>query len=235
MRFPYLKKWFENNPVYILIVIGIPLLVFSLIMDFRKGLEAADFYGNLTASVIDIFMLGIVVIVYNKLSERKERIIRYQEEIDGYRPWKENEATYRICGIIRSLNILSVSDINLNSCYLPKAPLKLANLQGASLKGANLQEANLKKANLQGANLRCANLQGANVKRANLQGAILMFANLQGMIVESNDWLEKNSIKGKEYIQKVYCVVEEETNGMPIFKIERKPEYQMPPEAYSNK
>ena len=180
-----IKRWFQDNPVMILIILGALIIIPLFIVDYRLGVESKDFYINLTTSAIEVFFLGLVIIFYNKLSERKDRIKRYREEIDSYRPWKEDEATYRICGLVRNLNNLQVSDIDLSDCYLSKAPLSEANFQGANFQGAdlmdaNLQGADLRGANLQGANLWCANLQGTMLSHALLQETLLPGANLQG-------------------------------------------------------
>jgi hypothetical protein len=271
-------RWLQFHPAFVIIVPGIMLLILFLYQDYKVGVESKDFYGNLSTSVIEVFLLGFVVIAYNKLGERKDRIKRYMEEIDSYRPWKEAEATYRICGLIRSLNNMIVSDIELNDCYLFKAPLREADLCCADLQRANLQEAdlidanlmeaflrnaNLQRVNLSGANLVLADLQNTDLEGANLWGADLRYANLSmanlsgvnlceadlmeadltctnlsganlnganlnkthlfWAIVESKEWiekLEKCNIKGMENIREKYCVVEDNSNGESIFRIE---------------
>jgi len=179
MRFPNLKKWFLNNPALVIIIPGIVFLIFCILMDYNNGVESKDFYGNITASVIEVFMLGLVIVLYNKLSERKEIIRRCELEIDSYRPWQESEATYRICGLIRNLNNYNISNINLGRCYLPNALLYDAKLQGANLFFAHLENASLEDANLKHANLYGTKLSNANLRHANLQGACLDFADLK--------------------------------------------------------
>ena len=174
------RNLFYKYPASVIIIPGIAVVIFCLIMDYKKGVESKDLYGNLTASAIEVFGLGAIIMIYNKLSERKNTIKRYKEEIDSYRPWKEEEATYRICGLVKSLNNMNDSKIDLSSCYLIKASLSKANLQGANLNRANLTEANLSEANLSEANLLFAKLIGANLEKAILKGADLTRANLTG-------------------------------------------------------
>jgi hypothetical protein len=177
------------------VIIGVLILLPLILYDIKNGISLKDFLNNLTASAIEVFILGLIILVYNKLNERKDIIRRYKEEIDGYRPWKEDEATYRICGLVRNLNNHNVSDIDLSDCYLPNAPLRKAQLQGA-----NLGRANLFRANLQGADLREAR-------------------------VDSKDWLLKleiYDIRVIEYIKEKYSVVEEEIKGEIAYIIKEK-------------
>ncbi|MCW5946863.1 MAG: pentapeptide repeat-containing protein [Fimbriimonadales bacterium] len=70
--------------------------------------------------------------------------------------------------------------LRLAQCFLPRANLREAQLQGANLREAQLQGADLYGAQLQGAILLWAHLQGADLRRAQLQGAYLLGAQLQG-------------------------------------------------------
>lgn len=94
--------------------------------------------------------------------------------------------------------VLTKSDISnayLDDCWMSKAQMPYANLEGSSLRNANLQganlmsaklhqakltQANLEEADLRGADLRAADLREANLERANLQKAKLRGANLRG-------------------------------------------------------
>jgi len=188
------------------VVIAIPFGIY----DYYNNITFRELSVNIQSSVFEVFFLGLLVVGYNKLSSRKEAIERYKEEIASYIPWMEPEATYRIVGLIRSLNKLNVTDINLRFAFLPKANFYNIHLEGAklddvhleearlggghfegaSLSGTYLQDASLEEAclkgaclvgaQLQGANLRSAQLQGANLKNAQLQRAWLIRVQLQG-------------------------------------------------------
>ena len=150
--------------------------------------------------IFDLFIFGIVLTAYEVIRSKQDKVERYKEELDDYREWKEDEAGYRVAGIIRRLESEGVEDINFDKLNLSKcskeivekavktgariislqeAKLYGANLQEANLLGANLQEAGLYRANLQEAKLGSANLLGANLLGANLQEADLGSANLQ--------------------------------------------------------
>jgi hypothetical protein len=256
-----MKRYILDHPIQTVAIIGALILCPLIFLDIKNGTSLTDLLNNLTASVIEVFILGFIIIGYNKLSERKDSIKKYKDEIDSFRPWKDEEATYRIIGLVKILNNNNVSDINLSECYLRNADLKganlqnsdlwSANLQNAELRGVNLQGATLESANLQGANLDTANLQNAFFGSANLQGANLWFAKLQGAsmvsanlkgtflehanlrgvillnaIVDSKDWLlklEEREIEGIENIKEIYCVVEDESQFSPVYRIVKKP------------
>ncbi|MBK8195657.1 MAG: pentapeptide repeat-containing protein, partial [Lewinellaceae bacterium] len=99
----------------------------------------------------DLIIFGVLLSVYDALRGRRERITRYQDEIDNYRGWDEKEASYRIVGIIRRLNKDGISNINLSNCYL---------------KGVNLSGLNLANSNCKGANLEGADLEGTDLTKA---------------------------------------------------------------------
>lgn len=211
-------KYIYKHPALIIIIPGTTIIIYSFIMIYKLEIESKDFYVNLTTSAIEVFLLGFIIIAYNKLSERKDRIKRYLEEIDSYRPWKGKEATYRISGLVRSLNNIKVTKIDLSICYLSKAPLRYANLQGADLY----------RTNLEGADLCGSNLQNADLRHSNLKRATLDFVSLQEAIVETKDWIEKlgkDEVKGVEKIKKKYFVVEdkEKFDGLGLrYRIKEK-------------
>lgn len=180
-----------------LIVLGM-VLIFDVIMFRGNGHEGID--GLLRDVLIethgmlfDILLFGILLAIYEGIlekrreqakaeEERKNLIKRYEEEIDDFRGWHEQEAMYRNVGNIRRLNQLGITEINLENTYLVRA-----NLRGANLNKAKLRRANLEGANLQGASLEHANLNGAVLYKTNLQGASLKGANLKGTTFVGSD------------------------------------------------
>ncbi|MFN0214703.1 MAG: pentapeptide repeat-containing protein [Saprospiraceae bacterium] len=197
-----------------------------------------DMDGLLTEAngmVFDLLVFAVLLSIYEKLREKRDKIERLHEEIDDYQGWEQPEATYRIVGAVRRLNKLEVTEIDLSSCFL----------EGANLRGAKLQNANLEKAKLQGAELSDAKLQDAKLARAYFletkpQGASLLGADfdsayildatltgadlreatftntdfsdstLQGAIVSKNwfDKLEEEKVIGREEIKQKYIIDE---------------------------
>lgn len=196
-------------------------LLWGGFMSFLNYKDGADFSWHdllveANGMVFDLLVFGILLSIYEKLREKRDKIERLHEEIDDYRGWDEMEASYRIAGAVRRLNKLGVTNINFDSCLLEGANFQMANLQEAYFVGTNLQKTNfygasLQGANLGGANLQISNLQSASPQGANLQGANLQRANLQGVIVHKN-WFEKLEewkVIGREEIKNNYIIDED--------------------------
>ncbi|MBN1271214.1 MAG: pentapeptide repeat-containing protein [Candidatus Aminicenantes bacterium] len=177
----------------VVIFVFVCLVVFSSTFLMGRTYDRSHLYNILVEAhglVFDIFVFGIIVMIFNKFAERRRNILRWIEEIDDYKGWDEKEAMYRIVGNIKRLNREKVTRINLHDCFLEKANLSGLNLQkthfeNAHLDFANLRFASLMKANLEGAHLKGAHLVGANLEKANLwevdfMGAELFAANLVG-------------------------------------------------------
>jgi hypothetical protein len=174
----------QKHPGYTLFLVGIVFNIPFLFYDYFAGVNTIDFMVNIQSGVIEVFVLGFIIIGYEKLSAKKEAIERYEEEIISYLPWKEPEATHRIVGLIHSLNRLNVTNINLNEAHLEGADLKCVDLEGASLVGAHLKGAHLVGTHLEGAHFWTAHLEGADLMGAYLEGAIFWKAHLEGAHLE---------------------------------------------------
>ena len=230
----------QKHPGVTFILTGVVLIIPLLIYDFISGMTIGDLSKNLTPSLIEVFFLGFCVIGYNKLSERKREKKRFEDEIESYRPWREKEATYRIVGLIRSMNKLEETTIKLGGCFLPDVELWDVNLEGSDMKGVNLEGAILGRTNLKDVDLTMANLKEVNLmdvfltnavmKDVKLDGAILMGVdlegvNLEGAYVDCLNWITKlNDWKctGVEYIEKKYSIYAVDENGKPAYRVESK-------------
>jgi hypothetical protein len=190
--------WYKNisKPLFTaflitIITLGIVLLVLSQ----WKPNHYEYFTDELLSHIIGVFF-DVVIVVFlfaliNSMTEKRQRIERYKEEIDDFRTWNDPEATHRLRGLIKRMNKegktkLSLADSRLQEADLSKADLTKANLSKANLFRANLykamlSEADLSGANLSGANLSGANLSGANLRRANLSESMVSDANLSGV------------------------------------------------------
>jgi len=45
-------------------------------------------------AIIDVAIFGVLIVIFNRIRERRLDIKRWQEEIDDYMGWKEPEATH---------------------------------------------------------------------------------------------------------------------------------------------
>lgn len=191
---PFVQKigaWMVAHKVRFFLVVGVLVSITILFLDylFLNTSNKADVIVEAHGMLFDIVLFGIILTVYETITDRKGKVERYREEIMDFLGWESEEAKYRIVGNIKRLNRLKVHNIKLNSAYLKGANLEKVYLGGADLHGANLQGANLG-----GAGLLFANLQGADLMKANLQGAELFNANFEG----TN--LEKANLKGAKLI-----------------------------------
>ncbi len=201
-------EWFLKHPAFFFIVgfIWIALIVLFLDLHFFEfWSDFKDVLVELHGLVFDFLFLGVLLALYNQLRQKKQEVNRWKEELHDYKGWTENEAAYRIAGIIRRLQDKKVelgkeelSNLHLGQCskeIIKKAimlKVKIASLQGANLRDADLKNANLLRSDLKNANLKDANLQNANLLMADLQNANLQFTNLNNAILANANLLNAN-------------------------------------------
>jgi hypothetical protein len=187
------------------------------------------FYENILIEahgmLFDLLIIGLLLVWLNKNGERQLRIRRYAEEIDDYRHWKTEEASYKIIGNIKRLNKDKITQIDLFNTYLKNSNLNYVDLTGSNmnyvvlddaslihsmlrkvrLNQASLINAKLNKADLSGAFLSGANCEGASMIKTNfenaqlikvsLKGAFLMDANFSNAMLAGSDFTDANLLK----------------------------------------
>jgi len=177
----------ENQEVCAAAIIFLVILILITVLDVSvKNKEG--FVGNLLGEghgfLADILLFGVVLVLYNKLLERKRNNKRWQEEIEDYRHWAQPEAAQRIVGLVKRLSKSGTTNIDLSYTFLENAHLALTDLREAVLRFADLKGANLVMTNLIEANLASAQLNDAYLCYANLEGAILLDTVLNGASFE---------------------------------------------------
>lgn len=227
-----------KDPRVIFFFIALILSTFLVgFIDFRLGnFKDENFLANVLVEahgmLMDIFLLGLILSIYDTIREDKQKIERYQEEIDDFRGWLEAEAMHRILGNMKRLNRLGVSKIDLYACNLQGAYYAGANLEEARMWHivinhaifwyANLKKASLFKSQLKGTDLKGANLTSAFLVEANFEGAKLEGVTLDNAIVSEVDWIERLeslSVKGIEDIKEKYFI---DPNGFDNVKLDDK-------------
>jgi uncharacterized protein YjbI with pentapeptide repeats len=128
--------------------------------------------------LMDVLFLGIFIVIFNSVTEKRRKIERYREEIFDYRGWNETEATYRIAGIIKRLNYLKVYNINLIEIFLESAKLGslnlcdskifLSNLSSSVLINSNLSRSKLVEVDMNEAHLYCADFSFSEIYSSRL-------------------------------------------------------------------
>ncbi len=178
----------ENHPlIFFAIVIGMPLtliihLAYLFLVSYRSESYYVDILVEAHGLLFDILFFSIILALYAKSQEKKQKIKRFEEELDDYRGWKETEASYRVAGIIRRLRQEGIEDIDFNRLNLAqctkevveKAVKEKAHI--ISLAGADLKRTRLGNADFEHADLERTNFQEANLERATFNGANLKYA-----------------------------------------------------------
>ena len=101
--------------------------------EFIEGIFIESF-----GMLLDLLIIGALFTYFYNKGERRRTIKRYSEEIDDFRKWNENEATFRIIGNIKRLIKLGIHKIDLSHCYLMNADFTDFNIEGTNFNGANL-------------------------------------------------------------------------------------------------
>lgn len=123
----------DNKVKYYLValIVAIAIMIWIWVKKILTFENIPDIAVEFHGVIFDILFIGIIISIYEGIAkrkkdlfERKQEIKRYKEEIDDFREWKEDEAKYRILGIIKRLNNKRVTQIDLNNCFLENLPLK---------------------------------------------------------------------------------------------------------------
>lgn len=159
------------------------ILIVSLSIPFYLN-DFELFYENVLIEahgmLFDLLIIGILLVWLNKNGEKQLRIKRYMEEIDDYRHWKSEEATYKIIGNIKRLNKDKISLVELYNAYLKNANLNYVDLTGSNMNYVVLEDSTLINALLNRVRLNQANLKNAKLNKAELKGSFLGGANCEG-------------------------------------------------------
>lgn len=133
--------WLIKHPsrffLVALLAISLLLVVIDIVVGFN---QASDWRGVLTEAHgmwLDIFVLGLLLTVYESLRNKKENIERYLEELDDYSHWNEEEAFYRSMGIIKRLTKLLYHEIDLYYLFLSKSNLNNILFKNNTIEGNN--------------------------------------------------------------------------------------------------
>lgn len=153
-------------------------------LDDKKNI-AVEFHGM----VFDIVLFGVILTIYESITNRSATIQRLNEEIDDYRGWDEKEAMYRITGITKRLLNRKYFKINLNSCFLSKSKIDNLKLIKGSCNRTNFSKsmlfcANFYETDLQNANFENCLLAHCRIVKSNISGAKFKSTNLVEAIIE---------------------------------------------------
>lgn len=192
------------------LIIVIPLSIISgVYKDFNNIL--VESHGLL----FDIVVFGILVQILTNKKAKKERILRYQENIDNYRELKTEEAKIIIISNVKKLVAENYRELWLNDCYLPNTSFRgynflketlfinaeLSNsnftidLHDCSFAFAKMPSCCFLHSKIEGCIFTKANLEKSRFERCNLHNSKFFHTDLQGVLFEGCDF------QGVEFIE----------------------------------
>jgi uncharacterized protein YjbI with pentapeptide repeats len=163
----------KNRAILYYLLAALIVLLILVIHDFTIGFDKIDWDGiwvEAHGMWFDILIMGVVLSIYdyfrdkseaqkNEIAQKNQLINEYQEQIYDYREWDEKEAAFRLLGLIRRLNKLGITKIDLRACYFWEAPIKNLNLQAADFRHSNLHGSYIWMTNLSNADFSYADLR----------------------------------------------------------------------------
>ncbi|MEM8901784.1 MAG: pentapeptide repeat-containing protein [Bacteroidota bacterium] len=201
----------------------------SLVGEERLGLyNKPDFWENVLVEshgmLLDLLIIGVFLFWLQKRTaarrDKKRDVQRYQEELNDYRGWADNEASFRVAGLIRRLGEESIDfhQLHLGRCSreiirraidqgtrifsLEGADLKTFDFSGVNCWNVNMSQTDLAKANLSKANFSMADFSESRLKNTNLSESELRGAKFDGAFLSSTI-LTKASAEGTSFSKSV--------------------------------
>lgn len=197
----YLNEITENQLLTTAIVLVFVILIVGFVSLPHYKANDNYFYVNLLSEahgmIFDIIVIGMLLVWLNKIGEKRIRIKRHQEEIDDFRHWLNEEASFRIAGDIKRLNKDKVFNLELYNCNLKNVNLNNVVLTGSNMNNIVLEESNLQNATLKNIRANQANFQNVKLQKAILTGAQLSGANFKFTTLIKAVITDANLIKTK--------------------------------------
>lgn len=233
----------KSSKTNFFIGITITSLIVAIALDFLDCKFAFhDILVSFHGLVFDLIVFGLVLTIYEKISSDKETIKRYKEEINDYRFWKNEQAMFRIRGLVKRLVELKEKELDLSHCFLEtdKSFSQYKDMKGWTFSGAFLRESVFILSNLSNAQFYFTDLTNATFVNVNLtdctfSSAILFdtkfekcdFTNveLDDACVSDSNWfekLEKNKNFGISGLTKSYIIRNVTGGNNSVYKIIRK-------------
>jgi len=131
--------------------------------------------------------IHILFYIYDKLKSSNYLKVRLEEELEDYRGWYDNEAAFRVKGIVNRLSKFPQYQLDLTHLHIGRldptsiidfinqipSPDKLGSIAFAELSGTDLRGINFSKSDAHHINLRNTDLDDAQFIDSNLTNAFL--------------------------------------------------------------
>jgi hypothetical protein len=173
------KYWVEYELInYSLIIffflLGLAATILIMIIDFNDpDFNWHDIIVEAHGLIFDLFVFGLFLTIFEFFRAKKEKIKRYQKEIEDLIQIKSEESRVRIIS-----NINHLYDLGINTFYLFGAYLKNGNLQEFNLSNSKMLFMNFEKGSFLRSNLTNVDLRVSNLKKVSFTDASLVGANL---------------------------------------------------------
>tara|TARA_R110001583_G_scaffold175120_1_gene329684 strand:+ start:114 stop:818 length:705 start_codon:yes stop_codon:yes gene_type:complete len=226
-----------------MIALSILGLIIVLILDFFDAKYSYhDILVEFHGLIFDLFIFGILLTIYETRKSKKDKIIRYKEEINDYKFWETEEAMFRTRGLVKRLCDLNVQNIDLSHCYLAtdKSLSTYDNMKNWKFSGANLSNTMFMMSTLENAQFYSTNLKEAifiqvNLTNCSFSSAILYKTNFEkctftnvdisNSIVYEENWFEllesKDNI-GISELKEHFELKPNMINDIEVYRIIRK-------------
>lgn len=194
IHLPMIRKTFTlaihslKDPIKLTVSLAVILMMLVITASWHYYLTLpGDFMIQLLAElhglVLDIFVIGILIVWINRLSEKRRAIEFCKQQIDDLRSLRGDHVRLKIMSCIKILNRYKIFEIDLNGVSVSNAPLNNINLTGSDLNGfecrkAKLIDATLTRCNMNGSIFDKADLFQADLSYVSGNGARFNNANL---------------------------------------------------------
>jgi uncharacterized protein YjbI with pentapeptide repeats len=133
--FRWIRRWTEPAWPALAVAVILALALLCLHPAFPRFAELAKgIYIAAWGTFLDVVLVAVILVIFEAVRQRRERIERHLEEIEDYKKWDSEEARLRIAGNIRRLARLGKTDIDFSGLVLRNFSFTSQDIQ--SLAGA---------------------------------------------------------------------------------------------------
>ncbi len=147
------KKFMTYFLIILTLLSGVIVVILSVIKEERKKFVVA------LAGVLLVFVAVSQLIIETK--KKPDLIRQYHEEIEDFRDWKSEEASYRILG-----NIIRLAKLGQTSFDLNRVNLSGIHLKGLKIKNSDLRNIDLSNSYISDCLFENVDFTGASFTRA---------------------------------------------------------------------
>ncbi len=147
--------------VAVTIVLLMLLTADALIFNSNKRVLFEGVIVEFHGFLFDLLFFGLVISIYDAVSNRRLTLRRLIEELDDFRGWSEKTAEKRIRGIIKRLLANDFTELDLRNCYLPNSTnFGTEEMKGWVFRKTSLMNSNFNEVTFVKCNFRWAELEG---------------------------------------------------------------------------